>query len=63
MISHQLIEEHGFTWIGIESDRPGCWRINRWVRGQGDPDLDAYQHALMVPARLLIQPVRRPGCA
>lgn len=43
VISRRLIEEHGFTWIGVEGDWPDCWRINRWVRGQGDPDLDAYQ--------------------
>lgn len=62
VISRRLIEEHGSTWIGVEGDWPDCWRINRWVRRQGDPDLDAYQHALRAPARLLIRPVRRPGC-
>jgi erythromycin esterase len=40
-LSRRLIEEHGFTWIGVEGDWPDCWRINRWVRGQGDQDLDA----------------------
>jgi len=39
-LSRRLIEEHGFTWIGVEGDWPDCWRINRWVRGQEDQDLD-----------------------
>ena len=42
LLSRRLIEEHGFTWIGVEGDWPDCWRINRWVRGQGDQDLDVY---------------------
>jgi erythromycin esterase-like protein len=41
-LSRRLIEEHGFRWIGVEGDWPDCWRINRWVRGQEDQDLDAY---------------------
>jgi erythromycin esterase-like protein len=41
LLSRRLIEEHGFTWIGVEGDWPDCWRLNRWVRGQGDQDLDA----------------------
>ena len=42
-ISRRLIQEYGFTWIGVEGDWPDCWRINRWVRGQGDVDLNADQ--------------------
>jgi hypothetical protein len=42
LLSHRLIEEHGFTWVGVEGDWPDCWRINRWVRGQDDQDLDVY---------------------
>jgi len=41
-LSRRLIEEHGFRWIGVEGDWPDCWRINRWVRGQDDQDLDAF---------------------
>ena len=41
LLSRRLIEEHGFTWIGVEGDWPDCWRINRWVRGESDQDLDA----------------------
>ena len=36
-LSRRLIEERGFTWIGVEGDWPDCWRLNRWVRG-GDHD-------------------------
>jgi erythromycin esterase-like protein len=40
-LSRRLIEEQGFTWIGVEGDWPDCWRINRWVRGQDNQALDA----------------------
>jgi erythromycin esterase len=40
-LSRQLIEEHGFTWVGVEGDWPDCWRINRWVRGLDEQELDA----------------------
>ena len=43
VLSRRLIEEHGFTWIGVEGDWPDCWRINRWVRGEADQQLDARQ--------------------
>lgn len=42
-LSRRLIEEHGFTWIGVEGDWPDCWRINRWVRGLEYGDLSARQ--------------------
>lgn len=42
-LSRRLIEEHTFSWIGVEGDWPDCWRINCWVRGQTDQDLDARQ--------------------
>lgn len=41
LLTRRLIEDHGFTWIGVEGDWPDCWRINRWVRGLADQDLDA----------------------
>jgi erythromycin esterase len=41
ILSRRLIEEHGFTWIGVEGDWPDCWRINQWLRGRGDQNLDA----------------------
>lgn len=40
-LSRRLIEEQGFTWIGVEGDWPDCWRIDRWVRGLADQELDA----------------------
>jgi erythromycin esterase len=40
-LSRRLIEERDFTWVGVEGDWPDCWRINRWVRGLDDQDLDA----------------------
>ena len=40
-LSRLLIEEHGFTWIGVEGDWPDCWRINQWLRGRGDQNLDS----------------------
>ena len=43
LLSRRLIEEHGFTWIGVEGDWPDCWRINRWIRGEADQELDARQ--------------------
>jgi erythromycin esterase-like protein len=41
ILSRRLIEERGFTWIGVEGDWPDCWRINRWVRGHEYQDRDA----------------------
>jgi erythromycin esterase-like protein len=40
-LSRRLLEEQDFTWIGVEGDWPDCWRINRWVRGLADQELDA----------------------
>jgi erythromycin esterase-like protein len=40
-LSRRLIEEHGFAWIGVEGDWPDCWRVDRWVRGLENRDLDA----------------------
>ncbi|MFI7583733.1 erythromycin esterase family protein [Kocuria sp. M1N1S27] len=41
LLSRRLVEEHGFAWIGVEGDWPDCWRLDRWVRGRADQDLDA----------------------
>jgi erythromycin esterase-like protein len=35
-ITQHLIEEHGFTGVAAEADWPDAWRVNRYVRGQGD---------------------------
>ena len=40
-LSRRLIEEQGFSWIGVEGDWPDCWRIDRWVRGIEHQELDA----------------------
>ncbi|AZC12414.1 erythromycin esterase family protein [Microbacterium sp. ABRD28] len=40
-LTRRLVEEGGVTWIGVEGDWPDCWRIDRWVRGIADTDLDA----------------------
>jgi erythromycin esterase-like protein len=42
-LSRRLIRTRGFTWIGVEGDWPDCWRIDRWVRGLRDEELDARQ--------------------
>src|SRR5580698_2948165 len=39
-ITRRLIEEKGFTAVGVEADWPDSYRVNRFVRGTGD-DLDA----------------------
>jgi erythromycin esterase-like protein len=40
-ISRRLIETQGFRWIGVEGDWPDCWRVNQWVRGLVEQELDA----------------------
>jgi erythromycin esterase len=44
-LSIRLIEEQGYTWIGVEGDWPDCRRINRWVRGQSGQDTGV--HAML----------------
>ena len=39
-ITRRLIEERGFTAVAVEADWPDAYRVNRWVRGDGD-DADA----------------------
>ncbi len=40
-LTRRLVEEAGFTWIGVEGDWPDCWRINRWLRGSTGHGLGA----------------------
>ena len=40
-LSRRLIEEKGFSFIAVEGDWPDCYRVNRYVKGQADQDLDA----------------------
>lgn len=35
-ISKRLIQEKGFSFIGVEGDWPDCYRINRYVKGYKD---------------------------
>jgi erythromycin esterase-like protein len=38
-ITRRLIEEQGFTAVAVEADWPDAYRVNRYVRGEGqDPD-------------------------
>lgn len=34
-ITKRLIEEKGFTAVAVEADWPDAWRVNRYVRGEG----------------------------
>lgn len=34
-ITRRLIEEKGFTAVAVEADWPDAWRVNRYVRGEG----------------------------
>jgi len=40
-LSRRLIEEGGISFIAVEGDWPDCWRIDQWVRGRRDRQLDA----------------------
>jgi erythromycin esterase-like protein len=33
-ISRRLIQEKGFSFIGVEGDWPDCYRLNRWIKGR-----------------------------
>jgi erythromycin esterase-like protein len=35
-ITKRLIEEKGFSFIGVEGDWPDCYRINRYIKGYKD---------------------------
>jgi erythromycin esterase-like protein len=35
-ISRRLIEEQGFAAVAVEADWPDAYRVNRWIRGEGD---------------------------
>ena len=40
-ISRRLIQEKGFSLIAVEGDWPDCYRVNRYIKGQGDAGADA----------------------
>ena len=35
-LSRRLIEEHGFSFVGVEGDWPDCYRVNRYVKAYDD---------------------------
>ncbi|HEX6631878.1 MAG TPA: erythromycin esterase family protein [Gemmatimonadaceae bacterium] len=37
-ITRRLIAEKGFTAVAVEADWPDAWRVNRFVRGEGDDE-------------------------
>lgn len=39
-ITKRLVEERGFSFVGVEGDWPDCAAINRWVRGLDDDGCD-----------------------
>jgi erythromycin esterase-like protein len=41
IITQRLIEEKGFTLIGVEGDWPDCYRVNRYVKGYRDAGRNA----------------------
>jgi erythromycin esterase-like protein len=43
LISRQLIQENGFSFIAVEGDWPDCYRVNRYVKGEGDAGCSARQ--------------------
>src|SRR5438105_11606976 len=36
-ITRRLILEKGFTAVAVEADWPDAYRVNRYVRGEGEP--------------------------
>lgn len=40
-ITERLIAECGFDAVAVEGDWPDCWRLNRFVQGQGGDDAEA----------------------
>jgi len=40
-ISRRLIEEKGFSFIGVEGDWPDCYRVNRYIKGLADSGSNA----------------------
>lgn len=35
-ISKRLIEEKGFSFIAVEGDWPDCYKLNQWIKKEGD---------------------------
>lgn len=41
LITKELVSQTSVKWIAVEGDWPDCWRINRWVKGIENQELDA----------------------
>ena len=41
LLTKELISMSEVKWIAVEGDWPDCWRINRWVKGEENQELDA----------------------
>src|SRR5690625_6486153 len=37
-ITKRLIQEKGFSFIGVEGDWPDCFQINRWIKDFADSE-------------------------
>ena len=44
-ISRRLIEEKGFSFIGVEGDWPDCYSVNRYVKGIAGKSAEDVLHA------------------
>ncbi|MFH4968076.1 erythromycin esterase family protein [Gaetbulibacter sp. M240] len=42
ILTKRLIEEKGFSFVGVEGDSPDCYRVNRYVKNYGDHPSNAY---------------------
>lgn len=41
-ITQRLIQEKGFSFVGVEGDWPDCYRLNRYAKGYLDSEKDIY---------------------
>jgi erythromycin esterase len=41
-ITKRLIEEKGFSFVGVEGDWPDCYRLNRYAKGYHNSEKDIY---------------------
>ena len=42
-ITQRLIQEKGFSFVGVEGDWPDCYRVNRYAKGYEDSRKDIYE--------------------
>ena len=41
-ITQRLIQEKGFSFVGVEGDWPDCYRLNRYAKGYENSGQDIY---------------------